>query len=732
EGGLSPEVLESPDLNRRRYGKRERDIAMAYVVGIDVGGTFTDAFASDESGEVVAAKTPSTPEDFSRGVLKAVDELAARLDLPVEQFLDQVSYVCHGTTSTLNALVTGDVAKVGFITTKGHRDSIYIMNLEGRYAGLDAEKVQDLMTTRKPPPLIPKRRAKEVTERIDYKGEVLVSLDEAEVRRAVEELLEDEVEAIAVSLLWSFVNPMHEQRIREIVHELAPDLYVGLSCEISPRIREYSRSATTIMSTQVGPTLRDYLKPLRADLTEKGLKGPLLIMQGAGGAVSAEEAPKNAITTIGSVLTGGVLGATRLGELLGHKNIVSTDVGGTTFLVGMVVDGEPVFTTRMTMNQFNINVPMMKVDSIGSGGGAIAWLDDGANLRVGPRSAGASPGPACYGQGGEEPTVTDANLVLGILNPDFFLGGTKRLDVGLAERAIEAKIGDPLGLDTEQAAAAIFEIQNAQTADYLRRTVVGAGHDPRDFTVYAFGGAGPVHCSAYGAELGAREVVVPLGQTAAAFSAYGLAASDVVLSGELSDPATFPVGAEAVNQNFDQLERDLRRRLDAQGVEFEEVEFRREIDLRYTMQIFEVPTPVKNGNLGEEDVTRIVSDFEDKYHALFGKGTGYSEAGYQFITYRVFATGRLPVKPRLPEVERANGTGLDEAEKERRGVFLDSRIGRQETPIYDYSGLRHGYVIGGPAVVEAPTTTVVIPAKTSGTVDHLGNIVIRYDGGGNS
>lgn len=704
---------------------------MPYIVGVDVGGTFTDAFASDESGTVVAAKTPSTPPDFSQGVLKAVDELAARVDLPVERFLEQVSYVCHGTTSTLNALVTGDVAKIGFITTKGHRDSIYIMNLEGRYAGLDAEKIQDLMTTRKPPPLLPKRRAKEVTERIDYKGEVQVSLDEGEVRQAVEELLEDQVEAIAVSLLWSFVNPIHEQRIREIVHELAPDLYVGLSCEISPRIREYARSATTIMSTQVGPTLRDYLRPLHAALVEKGLKGPLLVMQGAGGAVSAEEAPKNAITTIGSVLTGGVLGATRLGELLGHENIISTDVGGTTFLVGMVVDGEPLFTTRMTMNQFNINVPMMKVDSIGSGGGAIAWLDKGGNLRVGPRSAGASPGPACYGRGGEEPTVTDADLVLGILNPDFFLGGSQRLNVELAERAINEKIGDPLGLDTEQAAAAIFEIQNAQTADYLRRTVVGSGHDPRDFTVYAFGGAGPVHCFAYGAELGAREIVVPLGQTAAAFSAYGLAASDVVLSTELSDPATYPVGVESINKSFEQLEVDLQRRLDAQGVEFEEVEFKREIDIRYTMQIFEVPTPVKNGNLREEDVTRIVSDFEDKYQSLFGKGTGYSEAGYQFITYRVFATGRLPVKPQLPEVESANGMGLDEAEKERREVFLDSRIGRQKTPIYDYGALRHGHVVEGPAVIEAPTTTVVIPTKASGSVDSIGNVVIRYDRGGN-
>lgn len=702
---------------------------MPYVVGIDVGGTFTDAFASDDAGSIVAAKTPSTPPDFSRGVLQAVEALADKLELPVAEFLGEVSYICHGTTSTLNALVTGDVAKIGFITTKGHRDSTYIMNLEGRYAGLGADQIQDVLTTRKPAPLLPKRRAKEVTERIDYKGSVLVTLNEGEVRDRVWELIDDGVEAIAVSLLWSFVNPAHERRVREIAHEIAPELYVGLSCEISPRIREYARSATTIMSTQVGPTLRGYLAPLSSDLENKGFQGPLLVMQGSGGAVLAEEAPKNAITTIGSVLTGGVIGSTRLGDSLGHKNIISTDVGGTTFLVGMTVDGEPVFTNSMTMNQFNINVPMMKVESIGSGGGAIAWLDEGSNLHVGPRSAGADPGPACFGQGGEEPTVTDANLVLGILNPDYFLGGSKHLDADLARRALERRIGQPLGLDAEQAAAAVFEIQNAQTADLLRRVVVGAGHDPRDFAIYAFGGSGPVHCAAYGSELGAREIVVPLGQSAAAFSAYGLAASDVILSAELSDPATFPVDPASVNGNFDRLEEDLRAQLKAQGVRFEEVEFRREVDLRYTMQIFEVSTAVNEGELGESDVERIVDDFEEKYQILFGRGTGYSEAGVQFITYRLFATGHLPFKPRLLEVQVAESQSASTAVKERREVFLDSRKGWQTTAIYDYSALRRGHVIPGPAVVEASTTTVVIPEEATGAVDKLGNIIIRQDGG---
>lgn len=699
---------------------------MTYIIGVDVGGTFTDAFAADEEGHVVSAKAPSTPPDFSRGVLKAITGLAERLDQPVEQLFNQTAYIAHGTTATLNALVTGNVAKVGFITTKGHRDSIYIMNLEGRYAGLGPEEIRDLVATRKPPPLIPKRRAKEVSERIDYKGSVVVPLNEDEVRRVVQELLDEQVEAIAVSLLWSFLNPAHELRIREIVHEMDPDMYVGLSSEISPRIREYARNSTTIMSTQVGPTLRDYLKPLKSDLTEMGLQAPLLVMQGSGGTISSEEAPGYAITTIGSVLTGGVVGATMLGERSGHKNIISTDVGGTTFLVGLVVDGEAVFTNTTTMNQYSLNVPMMKVNSIGSGGGAIAWLDQGNNLRVGPRSAGASPGPACYGEGGKEPTVTDADLVLGILNPRFFLGGQRSLDVGLARQALKEKIGDPLGLSAEEAAAAVFEVQNAQTADLVRKVVVETGYDPRDFVMYAFGGAGPVHCFAYGAELGVQKIIVPLGQTAAVFSAYGLATSDVVLSAELSDPANSPVSAEDVNGNFEQLEKEVRQRLDAQRVKFADVTIQREIDIRYTMQIFEVPIPVKNGSLDDQDIAQIAEDFEEKYASLFGKGTGFSEAGFQFITYRVFATGHLPFKPQLPEIASANGSTANSALKERREVLLDAQLGWQETPIYDYAKLASGHVLEGPAVVEAPTTTVVIPAGSTGTVDYFGDIVIRY------
>lgn len=698
---------------------------MAYVIGIDVGGTFTDAFGSDDTGKIYSAKVSSTPPDFSRGVLGSIDALAENIGLSSHDLLKQTAYICHGTTSTLNALVTGDVARVGFLTTMGHRDSIYIMNLEGRYAGLGQEEIQDITATRKPAPLIPKRRVKEIVERIDYKGAVIVGLDEKSATKAIDELISDGVEAIAVSLLWSFRNSVHEERLRELIHKADPEMYVALSSEINPRIREYPRSVTTVMSAQIGPTLRNYLEPLREELERRGLEGKLLVMQGSGGTISAEEAPANGITTIGSVLTGGVVGARRLGQQLGHSNIISTDVGGTTFLVGLVVDGEPIFSSTTTLNQYQLNVPMMKVAAIGSGGGAIAWLDQGGNLRVGPRSAGALPGPACYGQGGTEPTVSDANLVLGILNPDYFLGGSKKLDVELARQALKTKIGDPLGLSVEDAAAAVYEIQNAQTADLVRTMVVGAGYDPRDFVMYAFGGAGPVHCAAYGADLNVKEVLVPLGQTAAVFSAYGLATSDVVLSAELSDPANFPVDAATMERNFAQLEEEVRRRLAAQNVDFKSISLVREADIRYTMQIFEVPTPVPDGRIDEKAVQETAKNFEERYAALYGPGTGFREAGLQIITYRVFGTGVLPFKAELPALA-GKADSKEPVAKQTRRAMLDGRSGWLDVPVFDYSVFSAGSYLSGPAIVEAPTTTVVVPPDTYAVVDHLGNLVIRY------
>jgi N-methylhydantoinase A len=695
---------------------------MAYVIGVDVGGTFTDAVLDDDAGTVLAAKSPSTPPDYSRGVLDVLGLLAEQLGKPLPEMLAQTHHIAHGTTSSLNALVTGNVPPVGFLTTRGHRDSIFIMNVEGRYLGRSPHELQNVLGQSKDHALLPKRHALEVTERIDRDGTVVVGLDEQQARGAIRALLDDGVRAIAVSLLWSFRNPAHEQRLRELIADADPDVFVALSSEVSPRIREFARNATTIMSTQIGPGLRDYLGALESSLRDNGLAGPLLVMQSNGGAVAAKEAPAAAISTIGSVLTGGVIGSVALGRQLGHRNIISTDVGGTTFLAGLVVDGEPVRDTTTVINHHPINVPTLRVDAIGSGGGAIAWLDAGGNLRIGPHSAQAVPGPACYGNGGTEPTNTDANLVLGILPTRGLLGGRKPLSLEPARQAIDIRIAKPLGLTVEQAAAAIYAVQNAQTGDLLRKTVVEAGHDPRNFVLYAFGGAGPAHCAGYAAEVGCDEVVVPLGPVASAFSAFGLASSDIVLAAELSDPTVVPFDPVRAERNFAVLEQRVRDGLERQGLTFESVELHREIDMRYTMQLAEVTAAVAAGPLDTAAVEEAAAAFEKRYAELFGRDAGFREAGIQAITFRVRGVGVLPFSPQLPGVPAAEAPAEPVG---TRPVQLDARLGYVDTPIYDYRELRAGHELVGPAIVEVPTTTVVVPDGTTGTVDHLGNLTIR-------
>ncbi|MEU0925279.1 hydantoinase/oxoprolinase family protein [Streptomyces malaysiensis] len=699
---------------------------MSYALGIDVGGTFTDAVASDGAGRIVSAKTPTTPPHREIGVMRAIEDLAGELGIGVGELLSRTDYIAHGTTASINALVQGAVADVGLIATKGHRDSIYIMNAEGRTLGRSAHEIQDTLRQRKPAPLIPKHRALEVTERIDHAGKVLVPLDEDEVRGVARSLVDQGVEAIAVCLLWSFKNGAHEQRVRELIHEIAPDMYVTLSSEVSPRIREFARTSTTIMNAQVGPRLRQYLTPLQKQLEEGGLKGPLLVMQSEGGTITADRAPEHAITTVGSVLSGGVIGGMRMAEQLGHRNVITTDVGGTTFLAGLIVDGEPVMAPGSIVNQFPINAATIRVHTIGSGGGALASVDAGGNLRLGPQSAEAVPGPACYGNGGTRPTNTDANLVLGILSERGLLGGRKPLRMDLAREAIREHVAEPLGLTVEEAAIAIHEVQNAQAGDLLRQAVVQAGYDPRDFVAYAFGGAGPAHCAGYCQDLGVGEVVVPLGPVASAFSAYGLAASDIVLSAELSDPSSFPVDHTVLESHYARLDADLQRALDRQKVKFQDVTLQREIDLRYSMQVNELATAIPDTDFTERTGEEILQRFEEQYERINGPGAGYREAGVQAITYRVRAKAGLGFPVALPDIAPADGPDPAEALLEERSVCLDSQTGFVPTPVYDYARLRAGHEIAGPAIVDVPTTVVVVPAGVTGRVDRLGNLVLSH------
>lgn len=698
---------------------------MGYVIGIDVGGTFTDAVALRPDGTMVSAKTPSTPPDYSDGVLSALDLLATELGMPVGELLAQTDHISHGTTSSLNALVMGKVPSIGFITTKGHRDSIFIMNVEGRYLGRPQHELQDIMGQSKPRGLVERKLAREVIERVDRAGNAIVPLNEDDARQVIREILAEGVKAIAISLLWSFRNPAHEQRLRELVYEEDPSIFVALSSEVSPRIREFARHSTTVMSTQIGPGLKLYLNDLETKLRDKGLRGALLVMQSAGGAIAASEAAASAITTIGGVLTGGVVGCAQLAVELGHKNVIATDVGGTTFLAGIIADGEPVRAAQTIVNQYPVNVPTLRVDAIGSGGGAIAWLDTGGNLHVGPLSAQAVPGPACYGAGGTEPTNTDANLVLGILPETGLLGGLRPIRKDLAADAIRRRIAEPLGMSVEEAAAAIYAVQNAQTGDLLRKIVVESGYDPRNFTVYAFGGAGPAHCAAYSAHVGVANVVVPLGPVASAFSAFGLASSDIVLIREHSDPMTAPLDPHRVAANFARLEGEVMGAMRRQGIEVSRVILHREIDIRYGLQLEEVTTPLAPGPITVASLESAIDDFERRYARMFGEGSGFAGAGVHAITFRIRGVGVLETHPTFEKIARAASSDPSSAILMTRPVCLDGAKGYVETPIYDYHGLRAGHRITGPAVIQVPTTSVVVPDKMFGDINDIGVLTIQ-------
>ena len=547
------------------------------------------------------------------------------------------------------------MADVGLIATKGHRDAIYIMNAEGRTLGRSAHEIQDTLRQRKPAPLIPKYRALEVTERIDHAGKVLVPLDEDEVRRVAQSLVDEGVEAIAVCLLWSFKNGGHEQRVRELIHEIAPDMYVTLSSEVSPRIREFARTSTTIMNAQVGPRLRTYLLPLQKHLEEGGLKGPLLVMQSEGGTITADRAPEHAITTVGSVLSGGVIGGMRLAGQLGHRNVITTDVGGTTFLAGLIVDGEPVMAPGLHREP----VPDQRGDHprahhrFGRRGARVGGRRRESAARPAERRSRprARPATATAARGRRTPTPTwcSASSASAACS-----AAASRCGWTWRGRRSASTWPSRSGSPVEEAAIAIHEVQNAQAGDLLRRAVVQAGYDPRDFVAYAFGGAGPAHCAGYCQDLGVSEVVVPLGPVASAFSAYGLAASDVALSAELSDPSSFPVDHTVLESHFARLEADLQRALDRQKVKFHDVSLHREIDLRYSMQVTELATAVPDAKFTERTGDEILERFEEQYERINGSGAGYREAGVQAITYRVRAKAGLGFPVALPEVPLAS------------------------------------------------------------------------------
>ena len=696
---------------------------MTYLCGVDIGGTFTDVVIVDQQGRVTLAKSASTPDDFSRGFFAALNEGAQRLGLSLRELLAQTALLSHGTTVATNIVVERRGAKVGLLTTAGHGDALLIMRAHGRAAGLSAAETLRFSATAKPTPLVPRSLIREIPERMDVRGEVVVNLNEEAVRAATRDLLAAGIESLAIAFLWSFRNPAHELRARDIVREEAPHLFVTCSCELVPLLGEYERTVATVMNSYVGPQTSRYVDRIAQRAGDEGLAAPFLLMQCNGGLSSAAAAKRAPLLLLQSGPCGGVMGAAYLGGLLGHSNIIATDMGGTTFDVGLVHDGMPLRTSTTIVHQYEFFVPAIDVKSIGAGGGSVAWLDDkrGA-LSVGPHSAGAMPGPICYRRGGYEPTVTDADVVLGYIDADYFLGGSATLDRAAAWQAMEA-LGAPLGLDAYHTAAGINRIVDDHMADLIRRETIEKGLDPRDFVLFSYGGAGPCHAGAYARELGIATLVVPLTGTASVWSAFGVVSSDVIHVYEHDQLMVAPFDLAPLRVQFDALAARARAEFADEGFEFLQVKLRWSADLRHRLQVHVVEVEFSDLLDDKQLSAALLTRFSARYEALYGAGTAYLEAGIELVALRLHASAAVH-KPALQAQALGDTTPPAAARVAPRAIFWPELNRLVDTPIYRAAELCPGNVIEGPAVIEPTVTTIVVRPGQRARLDAYGNIII--------
>ncbi|MCL6650143.1 MAG: hypothetical protein K6U89_17670, partial [Chloroflexi bacterium] len=554
------------------------------------------------------AKSPSTPKDFAEGFFNALAAAAEKLGLTLGQLMQQTRLLLHGTTVGTNAVVQLRGAKTGLITTRGHGDALIIMRSVGRSAGLPIEKLLHVSRHQKPAPIIPRTLIREVSERVDWRGEVFLPLNTDEARAAIQYLLDQQVEAIAIAFLWGFVNPAHELAVKRMVQEMSPSTFVTCAHELIAKPGEYERTAATAINCFIGPGSSGYIRRVQERATQLGYRQPLLIMQASGGVATASEAAQKPVFTIGSGPAGGIIGAKFLADLLGHRNVIASDVGGTSFDVGIISDGRPLTASETVIHQYTFFMPQLDIQSIGSGGGSVIWVDElSGTMKVGPHSAGADPGPACYNRGGEEPTITDANLLLGYLNPHNFLGGKFTLDTNSSVRAMR-RVADRLGMDVVEAASGAVQIVEFHMADLMRQMTVQRGLDPRDFIVYAYGGGGPLHVVSYARELGCRTVVVPLGSVASTWSALGIQSADLLHVYEKAELLIAPFDHQRLNDIFAELEAKGRAQLREDGIAEDAMRVYRSADMKFRMQIHRVEVPVPGGLLtAQERYDRVVA-----------------------------------------------------------------------------------------------------------------------------
>lgn len=688
-----------------------------YRITIDVGGTFTDCLVLDDQGTLRQFKSPTTPADPSVGFLNALTKAATGYGLELGGFLGQVELVIHGTTLATNTLINRNGAKTGMITTRDFRD---IVEIRRGYKNVRSSMYNVFVPPYKP--LAPRYLRMEAAERVTFDGEIVTPLDEDEVRTAAEKLKAEGVESVAIGFLHSYANPSHERRAAEIAREvLGDDVYVTTSSEILPVWREFERFSTTLVSAYTGPVMERYLRTLARRLIEEGFTGNLLMMLSDGLVETVEYCIPRAVYLLGSGPAAAPSGALQIGRAVDTNDILSVDMGGTSFDICMVRAGEIPTTSDGWVQDERVAIKMIDIQSGGTGGGSIAWIDSLGLLRVGPMSAGGDPGPACYGKGGTQPTVTDADLVLGYVPADFFLGGEIPLYPHAAAIAIRA-VGDPLGLGLEEAAAAIFTTANSYMADQITEVATRRGHDVRDLTMVAGGGAGPVHAASIADQLHIPTVIVPT--VAATYSAFGMFAMDVGRNYARSYIArSAQLDLEKVNRLYAEMEREAIDGFNALDVAADGVRFARSADLRYLGQFHEVEVAVPAGVLTAESVATAIENFHRKHHQLYTFSMPWQ--GVELLTFRLQAT-----TPRAPFELRRVATAEDDAStaiKRRRTCWFEG--GPVDTPVYDGALLAAGHTLAGPAIIEETTTTVVVPSRYDCRVDDRKNYILTRRAG---
>ena len=692
------------------------------VLGVDTGGTFTDLVQVEADGTVTVDKAFSTPEAIEDGVFDGLSSLARRQQRPLPALLADTARFAHGTTVSTNALIQRRGARVGVIATRGFEDTLAIARGPlGRVGGLPHARAMDFLHTEPPAPLVGRRMVRGVGERVTATGEVLAGLDADDAREAVAALVAEGAESLAVCLLWSFIHPDHEQAVRAAAAEIAPGLPVWLSSEVAPRMGEYERMVTTAVAAHVGPVTTGYVEALQDRLRRQGLAYPIQIMTAAGGTAMPASVARQAVSIVNSGPAGGLVAARQLGRALGIENIITADMGGTSFDVGLIARGEIEQTASPYLDQgLPVLARSVRIDTLGAGGGSIA-SSDGFRLRVGPESAGADPGPASYARGGERPTVTDALVTLGIIDSGRFFGGRYRLDPDRAAAAIERDIARPLGLDVPDAAAGIIEVVNGRMSDLIRKVSIESGSDPRRFTLIAYGGACGAHCADLAARLGIARAIVPYG--APVFSALGVALSDIVYSHAVSAPVGLndePAAIAVIGAATAALRRRADADLAASGLAPDAASLHYGVEMRYRGQMNEISVTLPERAAEVGAATRLREAFESLYRERYGAGAVRAAAALEIVSFQIdaaVATGAPPLAVR--HVEAPNAAPI-----RTREVFIRGR-GRIVAAIHDFGALPAAADIHGPAVIERDMTTIWVPPGASAALDIHGNLEIR-------